>query len=172
MKGTIDVLVNRRSVRAYKKEQISKEQLDTILKVGTYAPSGMGIQPAVMVVVQDAEMITHISKLNAAVNGSDKDPFYGAPTLIIVFGDSTQRNYLHDSVLVMGNLMNAAYAVGVDSCYINRAKQVFATDEGKRLMQKWGLSDDYEGIANCLLGYHDGEYPIAQPRKEGYIIFD
>ena len=85
MKDAIDVLVNRRSVRAYKKEQITKEQLDTILKAGTYAPSGMGVQPTVMVVVQDAEMINHISKLNAAVNGSDKDPFYGAPTLLIVF---------------------------------------------------------------------------------------
>jgi len=172
MKETITDLLTRRSIRAYSSEQITEEQLAAILKVGTYSPSGMGKQSSTMVVVQDTETVEMLSKLNAEVTNSDEAPFYGAPTVIIVFGDSNIRTYLQDASLVMGNLMNAAYAVGVDSCYINRAKEMFETEAGKTLMKKWGLSDNHVGVANCILGYHVGDYPEPAPRKENYIIFD
>lgn len=75
----LESLKTRRSVRKYKAEQISKEQLDTILEAGTYAPTGMGMQSPVMVVVQKPEMIQKLSKLNAAVMGTDSDPFTERP---------------------------------------------------------------------------------------------
>ena len=172
MKGTITDLLNRRSIRAYSSEQITKEQLDDILKVGTYSASGMGKQSSTMVVVQDKETVEMLAKLNASITSSEDDPFYGAPTVIIVFGDTNIRTYLQDASLVMGNLMNAAYAVGVDSCYINRAKEMFETEAGKELLKKWGLTDNHVGVANCILGYHTGEYPEPAVRKDNYIIFD
>ena len=112
-----------------------------------------------------------VSKLNAGVRGADTDPFYGAPTVLAVLANPEARTYLHDGALVMGNLMNAAHAVGVDSCYIFRAKEVFETEAGKALLRQWGIPETYVGIGNCILGYgaEGGKRPVS-PRKEGYII--
>ena len=167
----LECLETRRSVRKYKKEQITDEQLQAILKAGSYAPTGMGAQSPVMVAVQDPEMIGKLSKWNAQIMGTDTDPFYGAPTVIVVLADSTRPTCVEDGSLVMGNLMNAAHAVGVDSCWIHRARETFASEEGKALMKEWGLSENYIGIGNCILGYRDCEYPEAKPRKDDYIRF-
>ena len=161
MNETLKTLLERRSVRSYKEEQVPEEILRQILEAGEYAPSGMGLQSAVMVVVRDKDTIEQMSRMNAAVMGGGGDPFYGAPTVVVVFGDGS---------LVMGNLMNAAFSLGVDSCWINRAKEVFLTDEGKALMKQWGLGEEYIGIGNCILGYSDQPLPQAKERKEGYII--
>ena len=116
MNDVIRSLKERRSVRAYREEQVREEELRQILEAATYAPSGMGKQSAVMVVVQDKETIAKLSKLNAAVMGAEIDPFYGAPTVVVVLADRSSFTWKEDGCLVMGNLMNAAYAVGVDSC--------------------------------------------------------
>lgn len=167
----LEVLKNRRSVRKFKSEQISKEQLDAILEAGTYAPTGMGMQSPVMVVIQNPEMIQRLSKMNAKVMGTDSDPFYGAPTVVIVLADSSRGTYVEDGSLVMGNLLNAAHAVGVDSCWIHRAREVFASEEGRALLKEWGIGENYIGIGNCILGYRDCEYPQAKARKDDYIRF-
>lgn len=169
MNEVLKCLKERRSVRKYKKEQIKESELNLILEAGTYAATGMGMQSPIMVVVQDAPTIEKLSKMNAAVMGVDSDPFYGAPTVVIVLADRTKSTCVEDGSLVMGNLMNAAYSLGVDSCWINRAKEVFDTEEGKQLLKQWGIEGDYIGIGNCILGYRDCELPQAKPRKENYI---
>lgn len=171
MKETLRDLKERRSCRAYLPEQIREEALAAILEAGTYAPTGMGRQSPVIVAVQDPETRNALSRMNAAVMGRDGDPFYGAPTVVVVLADPEIGTYLYDGVLVMGNLMNAAQAVGVDSCYIFRAKEVFETAEGKALLRKWGIPERYVGIGNCILGYGaPGGKKEAAPRKEGYIV--
>jgi nitroreductase len=170
MNETLHVLKERRSIRRYRKEQIKPAELDAILEAGTYAPSGKGLQTAVMVVVQDPETIARLSRQNAAVWGKpEADPFYGAPTVIVVLADSREANWVQDGSLVMGNLMNAAWSLGVGSCWINRAREVFDQPEGKKLLEKWGLPDCYRGVGNCILGYADGPAPAAKPRKADYI---
>lgn len=169
MNEVLNCLKERRSIRKYKNEQIKDEELNQILEAGTYAATGMGMQSPIMVVVQDAETISALSKMNAAVMGAASDSFYGAPTVIIVLADRSRPTYVQDGSLVMGNLMNAAYSVGVDSCWIHRAKEVFNSEEGKALLTKWGIEGDYEGIGHCILGYRDCELPQAKPRKENYI---
>ena len=171
MKETLRDLKERRSCRAYLPEQIREEALAAILEAGTYAPTGMGRQSPVIVAVQDPETRNALSRMNAAVMGRDGDPFYGAPTVVVVLADPEIGTYLYDGVLVMGNLMNAALAVGVDSCYIFRAKEVFETAEGKALLRKWGIPERYVGIGNCILGYGaPGGKQEAAPRKENYIV--
>ena len=171
MKETLIDLKERRSCRKYLPQQIKEEELNAILAAGTYAPTGMGAQSPVIVVVQKPELIEKISKMNAKVMGQDIDPFYGAPTVLIVLADTQRPTYLYDGALVMGNLMNAAQAVGVDSCYIFRAKEVFASEEGKALLKEWGIPEHYEGIGNCILGYRaEGGVKEAAPRKVDYII--
>lgn len=167
----LEVLKNRRSVRAFRDEQIRDDQLNAILEAGTFAPTGMGKQSPVMVVVQNPDLIQRLSRLNGAVLGTDRDPFYGAPTVVIVFSNpETAMTWLEDGSLVMGNLMNAAFAVGVDSCWIHRAKQMFETEEGKALMREWGVPEACVGIGNCILGYAKGPLPEPRPRKADYVI--
>ena len=170
MNETISCLLNRRSVRAYRPEQIKPAELETILQAGLYAPSAMNLQSAVMLVIQDRETISMLSRLNAEVMGRDTDPFYGAPTVIVVLADKNAPNHVQDASLVMGNLMNAAFSLGVDSCWINRAREVFEMPEARALLREKGISDDYVGVGNCILGYRSGELPAAPPRREGRII--
>ena len=151
MKQTLQDLKTRRSCRKYKAEQISKEELEQILEAGIYAPTGMGKQSPVIVAVQDKETRDLLSKMNAEVMGADIDPFYGAPTVLAVLADRNIPTHVDDGNLVIGNLLNAAHAAGVDSCYIYRAREVFSTDKGKELMRSWGSEGDYEGIGNVIL---------------------
>ncbi|MCI6431700.1 MAG: nitroreductase [Oliverpabstia sp.] len=169
MNETLQTLKNRRSVRSYLPEQIKDEELQQILEAGIYAPTGMGAQSPIIVVVQDKETIAYLSKLNAAVMGSTSDPFYGAPTVVVVLADRSRGTCVEDGSLVIGNMLNAAASLGVGSCWIHRAKEVFDTPEGKALLEKWGIQGDYVGVGNCILGYAKGEIPAAKPRKENYI---
>ena len=170
-KEILNGIKERRSCRKYKAEQISNAELDTVLEAATYTPTGRNMQAPKMVVVQDKETIETLRKLNAEIMGNpDADPFYGAPTVVIVFSDKNVSTHLEDGSLVLGSLMLAAHAVGLGSCWIHRARQTFETDEGKNLMKKWGLGDNYVGIGNCILGYPDCEHPEARPRKSDYIL--
>lgn len=173
MSETLKTLTQRRSIRKYRQEQIKQEELQAVLSAGTYAASGMGMQSGKIVVVQDTDTMKKLSAINAGIMGREgSDPFYGAPTLCIVFADSKRPTYLEDGALILGNLMNAAYAVGLGSCWIHRAKETFRTAYGRELMKKWGLSEDYVGIGHCILGYPDGPIPKAKERKSDYVIFD
>ena len=168
---TLKVLRERRSIRKYKTEQIRDEELDAILEAGTWAASGKNLQTAVMVVVQDQETIQMMSRLNAEIFGRPgTDPFYGAPTVVVVLADGEKPNWLQDGSLVLGNLMTAAASLGVGSCWINRAMELFEMPEGKALLAKWGLPETMRGVGNCILGYPEGEIPAPKPRKEGYIL--
>ena len=167
---TIQTLCERRSVRSYEYRQVEEEKLREILRAGTYAATGRGRQSPIMVVVQDSETREILRRMNAEIMGTpDTDPFYGAPTIVIVLADRTIPTHLEDGSLVMGNLMNAAYALGVDSCWIHRAREEFDSEEGKALLAKWGIEGDYVGIGHCVLGYGDCERPTPKERKENYI---
>lgn len=171
MNETLKVLKQRRSIRKYKAEQVRPETLDAILESGTFAASGKGAQSAVMVVVQDRETLDYLSALNAEILGKPgADPFYGAPTCVVVLADGTNPNAVPDGSLVIGNLMNAAWSLNVGSCWINRAQELFERPEGKALLKKWGLAETYIGVGNCVLGYIDGDIPAAKPRKADYIL--
>ena len=171
MAETLEILKTRRSVRKYRPDQIRREELDAVLEAGLWAPSAMGRQSTVLVVVQDRETIGEMSRLNAEIQGNpDIDPFYGAPTVVVVLGDGEQRNWLQDGSLALGNMMNAAADLGLGSCWINRAMELFDRPEGKELLKKWGLPETYRGVGNCILGYVDGELPAPKPRKDGWIL--
>ena len=170
MNEVLNCLLTRRSVKKYLSQPVEKEKLDAVLEAGTYAATGMGKQSPVIVVVQKPELIAKLSKMNAAVMGTTSDPFYGAPTVLIVLADPERGTYVEDGSLVMGNLMLAAHAVGVDSCWIHRAKEEFASPEGKALLKEWGLSENYVGIGHCILGYAAQEPAPAKPRKADFIV--
>ena len=139
MKETLQNIKERRSCRKFSERQIEPEQLDAILEAGTWAATGRGMQSPIMVVVQDKPTLEKLSKMNAAILGVQSDPFYGAPTAIIVLADKGRPTCVEDGSLVMGNLMLAAHAVGAASCWIHRAKEIFDSEEGKAMLKEWGI---------------------------------
>ena len=167
----IENLITRRSVRQYKEDAVPKEIIEKIIEAGTYAPTGMNWQSPVIIAVTNQELRDRISAWNAKVIGTDTDPFYGAPAVLIVLADKSRPTYLYDGSLVMGNLMNAAHAYGIASCWIHRAKEEFETEEGKALLKELGIEGDFEGIGHCILGYAEGEAAPARPRKENYVVW-
>lgn len=171
MLETIQDIRTRRSCRKYLPEQVSDEQLNTILEAATWTPTGRGKQSPQMVVVQDVQMLSRLSRLNAQIMGTDADPMYGAPTAVLVFADASNENGIADASLLMGTLMLAAHAVGVASCWINRGKAMFELPEGREIAEQWGLNPKYEGFAICILGYAaEGGIPPVKPRREDYVL--
>jgi nitroreductase len=168
---TMEDLLTRRSVRNYTDSIPPMEVIEEICKAGTYAPTGMNRQSPIIIAVTNKEMRDRLSKLNAAVMGADNDPFYGAPVVLVVLADKNVHTYIEDGSLVMGNLMNAAHALGLGSCWIHRAREVFESEEGKQILADLGIEGDYAGIGNCILGYVDGEYPTAKDRKENWVYW-
>ena len=160
----------RRSIRKYKPDAVPRELLEEIAKAGSYAASGMGRQSPVILVVTDKKLRDELSSLNAAIMGRDGDPFYGAPAVLVVLADKNVPTHVYDGSLVMGNLMNAAHALGLGSCWIHRAKETFESERGKEILKSLGIEGDYEGIGNCIIGYPD-EQKEAKPRKENYIYY-
>jgi nitroreductase len=166
----LKTIYERRSVKKYSDKPVPKELLDEILKAGSWAANGKAWQAPVMVAVTDPETREILRRLNAGVLGNpDADPFYGAPTVVVVLADSDRFTYVEDGSLVIGTLMNAAFSLGVDSCWIHRARQEFESDEGKALLRQWGIEGDYVGVGHCILGYREGDLPPVRPRKDNYI---
>ena len=152
MNETVRNLITRKSCNSYKAEHITREEIEQIVSAGLNAPSGLNRQTPRFVVVQDDAVVKRLSQMNAAVAGMSFDPFYGAKDVIVVLAKK-ETTYIHDGSLAMGNLMNAAWSMGIDSRWIHRAKEVFASDEGKALLKQWGISEEVEGIGFCLLGH-------------------
>ena len=171
MNEVIKCLVERRSCKKYLPKQVDEAALQEIMLAGTYAPSGKNRQAAKILVLQKPEDIAAVERLNAAVLGNpDGRPFYGAPTVLVVLADPEVNTAVEDGSLVMGNLMNAAHSLGVASCWIHRAREVFDSEEGRALLRKWGVTGEYIGVGHCLLGYADGPEKPASPRKSDYVV--
>ena len=166
----LENLKSRRAVRKYLPKQVEQEKLDLILEAGTYAPTGMGAQSPVIIAVQNPETAEKLRKLNAKVMGRDNDPYYGAPTILLVLACSDRGTKVEDGSCVLENMMLAAHSLGLGSCWIHREREMFESPEGKELLSQWGITDPLTGVGALALGYPDGELPQPKPRKEGYII--
>ena len=171
MNQTINDILSRRSCKAYRDEMPTKEQLDTIIEAGLYAASGRNMQGAIMLCVTDKVLRDRLSALNAGVMGASMDPFYNAPAVIVVLADKTVRTSIYDGSLVMGNLMLAAHSIGLGSCWIHRAKEVFDSEEGKQILAELGIEGDYEGVGNCVVGYPERMPTEKLPRRGGRVFF-
>ncbi len=173
MNDTLKVLETRRSCRNFKPDMVSEDDLKAIIRAGTYAATGMGKQSPLIIAVTDKTMRDEISEANRKIGGWDEgfDPFYGAPVILIVLAKKDIPTHVYDGSLVMGNLMNAAESLGVNSIWIHRAKEEFESDFGKNILAKLGISDEYEGIGHCALGYAAEPVKDPAPRKDNYVYY-
>lgn len=165
----LKVIRQRRSCRKYKKEQIKDDELKAVLEAGTWAPTGMGKQDPWIVAVQNETLCGELRKMNAEVMGTTSDPFYGAPTIVLVFAPADWANNVKDGSLVLGTMMLAAHSIGLASCWINREDVMFATARGKEIMHELGLPEGLVGIGALSLGYADeGGTHSPKPRRPDY----
>ena len=165
---TLNVLKTRRAVRRYLPKQVEKEKLDAVLEAGTFAPTAMGRQAIKIIALQDSEAVAAADELNRRVRGGDLHPYYGAPTVILVLATDEAFTPELDGAAVCTNMLNAAHALGLASCWIHRCGGMFDLPEGKELLKQWGFTEHLTGIASLALGYADGEEPQPAPRREGY----
>ncbi len=167
----LEAIKTRRSIRKYKKEQISDEELNQVLEAGTFAPTGKNQQDPFIVAVQNPDKIAELVKMNATIMGTDSNPYYDAPTIVLVFVPlpEANRNAVQDGSLVLGTMMLAAHSLGLASCWINREMEMFATQEGKQIMAEFGIPEGYMGVGALSLGYPAIPNPKALPRKENYF---
>ena len=171
MNDVLETIKSRRSIRKYKSDMVPQDKLEKIIEAGTYAATGMGKQSPIIVAVTNKELRDKLSAMNAKIMGTNTDPFYGAPVVLIVLADKSRPTYLYDGSLVMGNLMLEAEEQGIGSCWIHRAKEEFESEEGKEILKSLGIEGDYEGIGHCVLGFADGPAPKAAPRKDSYVYY-
>ena len=167
----LEGILSRKSVKKYKSEPVPKEILEKILEAGKAAPTGRNLQAPIILAVTNRQVRDELSKINASVMGAEgTDPFYGAPVVLVVLAKKEIRTRVYDGSLVMGNMLLAAHALGLGACWIHRAKETFELPEGKALLEKLGITEEYEGIGNCVIGYADGE-PQAKPKKEDWVYY-
>ena len=173
MNEVLKVLENRRSCRNFKPDMVKQEELKAIIKAGTYAATGMGKQSPIIIAVTNKELRDALSEENRKIGGWDAgfDPFYGAPVILIVLAKKDVVTHIYDGSLVMGNLMNAAKSLGVDSIWIHRAKEEFESEIGRDILSKLGITDEYEGIGHCALGYAAAPLNDPAPRKDNYVYY-
>lgn len=173
MNDIIRAMEERRSIRNFKSDMPSKEDIEQIIEAGLYAANGMGKQAAITVAITNKELRDRLSAENCKIGGWKEgfDPFYGAPVILVVLADKNWANRVYDGSLVMGNMMLAAHSLGLGSIWIHRAKEEFDMPEYRRLLKELGVEGEWEGIGHCAIGYIEGDVPKAAKRKDKRVFW-
>lgn len=165
---TIKTIETRRSIRKYKDMPITDEELNVILECGKCAPSAMNKQSSLFVVVKSEDILQEIFKLTDKYFSFKKPYFYGAKTIVIVFGDSDCHMAIEDGSLALENMFLAAKSLNIGSCWINYLRELFKTREGQKLQKKMNIDSRYFVVGTAIFGYPT-EDPEMKPRKDDYV---
>ena len=173
MNDIIRAMEERRSIRNFKSDMPSKEDIEQIIEAGLYAANGMGKQATITVAITNKELRDRLSAENCKIGGWKEgfDPFYGAPVILVVLADKNWANRVYDGSLVMGNMMLAAHSLGLGSIWIHRAKEEFDMPEYRQLLKELGVEGEWEGIGHCAIGYIEGDVPKAAKRKDKRVFW-
>ena len=173
MNATIKDMIERRSIRKFKPDEVPQALIDEVIEAGLYAANGKGKQSPIIVAVTNPDLRAQIVRDNCRIGGWNEghDPFYGAPVILIVLAPKDWANGVYDGSLVMGNLMLAGHALGLGTIWINRAKEEFEESAYQELLKKIGIEGEYIGIGHCALGYRDGNLPKPPARRAGRVYY-
>jgi nitroreductase len=192
MNAIIENIITRRSIRNFNSKQISKEELETILMAGSYAPNGMGTQSWKFTAIQNPEII---KKVNEAIRQTllsvpitkethpyivsliekskdeNADFLYKAPTFVMVSNLKDNGNSMPDSALAIGNMMLAAHSIGIGSCWLNQLPGLTHMPKIRELLTELDIPENHIVYGSVVFGYPDGEIKTATPRKDVISIY-
>ena len=173
MNSTIKDMIERRSIRKFRADEVPQALIDEVIEAGLYAASGKGKQSPIIVAVTNPDLRTQISRDNCRIGGWQEghDPFYGAPVILMVLAPKVVPTAVEDGSLVLGNLMLAGHALGLGTIWINRAKEAFEEPYYKDLLKKIGIEGEYIGVGHCALGYRDGNLPKPPARRANRVYY-
>ncbi len=172
-----DVMMSRRSIRAYKDAAISREALNEILKCGINAPNGRNLQSYEIRVIDSPALIDSITKAvvkdnpKIAERKGFKNIFVNAPCVICIAYDTQYDMAQIDCGLLGENIILAAWAKGIGSCCLGSpVRWMLDSPSAKPFLDRMAFSKGYELLYCIALGYPD-ETPQAKPRREDMIRF-
>ena len=183
MNEVIDAIKKRRATRSYEPRPVPRDILNAVIDAGNEAPSAMNSQPWRFVVIEDPEVkrkllhaaLPQAKKITELVKDADPeryaaikkryeelpDPvYYSAPAVVFVIGNG--RYAAHSCPLACENMMLAAYALGLGSCWVGFGAMVTDDPEVKKILE---LKEDDAIFGPILLGYPKGS-PARPPKKE------
>ena len=166
----LNTIKKRRSIRAYKPDAVDEEALNAVLEAGTFAPTGGGKQSPTIIAITTTKYRQEIQKLNADIMGTDSDPYYGAPVIVLVLADGNVSTFVEDGSCVLENMMLAADSLGLGTVWVHREREIFDSARGKALLKEWGLPESLKGVGSIALGYPQNPDIEAAERKENYIV--
>lgn len=171
MNPILENMIKRRSVRKFQKKEIPQTVLEEILMAGTWAPSGRNTQCWQFTVLRKEENIQKLARAVGKAAGMGPDYcFYDPACYILVSCPKGYRNSAQDCCAATENILLAAEALGVQSCWIN---QVRVTDEDptvRQLLTGFGVPEDHHVEVSISLGY--GTYkPEAPERRQGTVVY-
>ena len=171
MNDILNAIISRRSCKNFKPDPVPREIVEQVVQAGLYAPSGGNRQPVKILAVTDKDTRDLLSRLNSKYDSAGRaDPFYGAPVVLAVVVDKSIPTALNDGSLALGYMLLAAHSLGIGSCWIHRAREVFEDEQAIALLRAQGLEGDYLGIGHCVLGYPVEAPGAPLPRKEHRVF--
>lgn len=194
MNEVMNTILHRRSIRRFDSRQIEESALQEILQAGLYAPSAGGRQGVIFAVCQDREINERLGRIKranshprmatAASYVSREQPsiaddpkltnaFYDAPTVITFFAPKQFLFSVDDCAVAAENMMLAADALGIGSCYIGQGWPAFADPYGQEVLKNWRIPTDYYAVMQLILGYpREGDrHPTPKPRKKDRVLY-
>ncbi len=180
MKDVLDVIKSRRSVRKYKPEQISREQLDKIIEAGIYAPSAHNQQPWHFTVIQNRELLAGINSFVREAMSKSEDEWvrkmgskpdfkvtYDAPTLVIVSGRKDGMVWRTDCAAAIQNMLIAAESMDIGSVWLGLMRFLFAD---KKEVVKLNIPEGYEPFYGISFGYKHYDRSLPVPRRNIDVV--
>ncbi len=180
----LEAILTRRSTRKYKDEAPDKKIIEKIIEAGRFAPSGSNSQSTHFLVITDKEFLKELSELvktefarmeitedtyislknsiNASKTGN-YNFYYGAPVLIVTANRKGYGNAIADSACALENMMIAANAFDLGSCWINQLHWLDENDAVRSFLQKKGLKEEETVTGGLILGYPDEGIPNRIP---------
>lgn len=172
-----DLMMSRRSIRAYKDSVISRETLNEILKYGINAPNGQNLQSYEIRVIDSQALIDSITqavvKANPKIAERDgfKNIFVNAPCGVCIAYNTQYDMAQIDCGLLGENIILAAWAKGIGSCCLgSSARWILDSPSAKPYLDRMAFSKGYKLIYCIALGY-PAETPKAKPRRDDMIKF-
>ena len=172
-----DLMMSRRSIRAYKDSVISREILNEILKYGINAPNGQNLQSYEIRVIDSPALIDSITqavvKDNPKIAERDgfKNIFVNAPCVVCIACDTQYDMAQIDCGLLGENIILAAWAKGIGSCCLgSSARWIQDSPSAKPFLDRMAFSEGYNLLYCIALGSPD-EAPEAKPRRDDMIRY-